>query len=198
MATRNRVWIDNYIQGVLVGRIFIYWLATILYFGVGIAVSQYCDHPHWTFTEHLQAWISKVSPWVPSILLLLPLVLFDFVRTTHAFAGPVRRVAIQLNNLLHNPNSTPLVLRRDDYWQEVVDPVNQLQNQILSLHMAMQKQRETIDELRQSGSTLRDQAIDRSSADAGPSIAQIQKSELINSQNEAELKALSDSITTAS
>ena len=197
MAVRQRIWIDNQIQGVLVGRIFIYWLATLAYFGVGLAVSQYCDHSNWTFGEHLQAWITKVAPWLPSILLLLPLVLFDFVRTTHAIVGPVRRVGVQINNILQNPNSTPLVLRKDDYWQEIIDPVNNLQNQVLSLHMMVQKQRDAIDQLRAEKNETANSIKEDEDSDQATTIAQIPKSEMQQSQDD-ELKALSEAMTSAS
>lgn len=148
MSFRRKVWIDARIQGVLVGRIVIYWIATIAYLGVGIAVSQYCDQPDWTFSEHWQAWLKVIGPWVPSTCLLLPLVIYDIVRTSHAFTGPIIRLKQQLGKLAKSPNCTPMVLRQDDYWQDVISPVNTLQHQILSMHMTMQKQRDIIDELR--------------------------------------------------
>lgn len=147
MISRSRIWIDSRIQGVLVGRIVIYWLATCLYFGVTIGVSQYCDHPDWLFSEHWTAWMKKASPWIPSICLLLPLVLYDITRASHAFTGPIARIGRQLTKMVENPNCTPMVLRRDDYLQEVIEPVNSLQQQILSLHLALQSQRDLITEL---------------------------------------------------
>jgi hypothetical protein len=147
MTFRRKVWIDARIQGVLVGRIVIYWTAAVLYLGIGIAVSQYCDQPEWTIAEHWQAWLAVTGPWIPSTCLLLPLVIYDIIRTSHAFTGPIIRVRQQLAKLAQNPNCTPLVLRQDDYWQDLITPVNTLQNQILSLHMALQKLRDAIDNL---------------------------------------------------
>jgi hypothetical protein len=148
MSFRRRIWIDGRIQGILVGRIIIYWLATVAYFGIGIAVSQYCDQPHWTLAEHWQAWLAVAGPWIPSTCLLLPLVLYDIIRTSHAFTGPIVRVRNQLTKLCQNPNCTPIVLRQDDYWHDLIGPVNTVQHHVLSLHMAIQKQREFIEELR--------------------------------------------------
>lgn len=188
MSLRQRIWIDARIQGVLVGRIVFYWLATVAFFGVGIAVTQYCDHSDWTFAEHTRHWIGKTGPWIPSAFLLLPLVIYDIVRTSHAFAGPVNRARQQLNKLLQNPNCTPLVLRQDDFLQDLTGPINSLQHQVLSLHMALQKQRELIDQLR-SGNTS---ASDNVEIDSGiPNVAQIPKEDLETAQ-------LMESMTAAS
>ena len=188
MSLRQRIWIDGRIQGVLVGRIVFYWIATIAFFGVGIAVTQYCDHSEWTFAEHTRNWIGKTGPWIPSAFLLLPLVIYDIVRTSHAFAGPVNRARQQLNKLLQNPNCTPLVLRHDDFLQDLTAPVNSLQHQILSLHMALQKQRELIEQLR-SGETSTSDAAEAVSNIAN--LAQIPKEYLETAQ-------LMESMTAAS
>lgn len=189
LTLRQRIWIDSRIQGILVGRIIIYWLSTIGFFGIGIAVTQYCDHTDWSFVEHLTSWLGKVSPWLPSICLLLPLVIYDIVRTSHAFTGPISRVRQQLSKLMQNPNCTPLVLRQDDYLHEITAPLNSLQHQILSLHMALQKQREVIEELRNQKNAPIPSESELSAAPAY--VAQIPKEDLETAQ-------LMESITSAS
>lgn len=165
MMSRRRKWIDARVQGALVGRIVIYWLAAVLYFGTGIAVSQYCDHPDWTLGEHWQAWLATSGPWIPSTCLLLPIVIYDIVCLSHTFSGPIYRLRQQLRKLIQSPNCSPMVLREDDHWKDLIAPLNALQNQILSLHMALKVQRETIDELR-SGRNMHDSAS-KAEANAG-------------------------------
>jgi hypothetical protein len=148
MSFRRKLWVDAQIQGILVGRVVIYWLAAVLYFGLGIGVSQYCDQPDWTYAEHWQNWLKTIGPWIPSTCLLLPLVIYDVIRTSHAFTGPIIRLRHQLNKLAQSPNCTPIVLRQDDYWQDLIQPVNNIQNQMISMHLAMQTQRDAIEELR--------------------------------------------------
>ena len=80
-----------------------------------------------------------IGPWLPSALLILPLVLYDIVRLSHQFVGPVHRARMQLERMVQSPNCTPYSLRTDDYWHELVRPMNGVQNHILSLHVALQK-----------------------------------------------------------
>lgn len=194
MSFRRKFWIDAQIQGILVGRIVVYWMAVVVYFGVGIAVSQYCDNPEWTFTEHWQAWLAVAGPWIPSTCLLLPLVIYDIIRTSHAFTGPIIRIRQQLAKLNQNPNCTPLVLRQDDYWQDLIGPVNSLQHQVISLHLAVQKQREQIESLRSEPRTVKEiNSLDaESNADAalsGARIAQIDDTDSQDVQNSATIGA---------
>lgn len=139
MAFRRKIWIDSRVQGALIGRAVLYWFAVTLYFGVAFAVSIYCDNPQWTFQKQFAAWFSMIGPWLPSALLILPLVLYDIVRLSHQFVGPVHRARMQLERMVQSPNCTPYSLRTDDYWHELVRPMNGVQNHILSLHVALQK-----------------------------------------------------------
>ena len=139
MAFRKRIWIDSRVQGVLIGRAIIYWLAGTLYFGVATAVSVYLDHPQWTFQQQFTAWGSIIWPWLPSALLILPLVLYDIIRLSHLFVGPLHRARLQLERMVQSPNCTPYTLRTDDYWHELIKPMNNVQNHILSLQVTLQK-----------------------------------------------------------
>ena len=145
MAYRRKLWIDWHVQGVLAGRIFIYWIAASLYFCTAVAVTQLCEHPQWTLAQHVRAGLTTVGPWIPSAILFLPLVLFDFLRLSHQFVGPVLRVRRQLCRLVKTPNCTPLLLRTDDYWQDMVEPVRELQNHILELQSELQKARQLLE-----------------------------------------------------
>lgn len=175
------------------GRLVIYWLSAVAFFGIGIAVTQYCDYPNWTFAEHVRAWLSKAGPWIPSMVLLLPLVLYDMIRTSHAFTGPINRVRLQLAKLSQNPNCTPLVLRQDDYLHDIIAPVNGLQHQILSLHMALQKQRDLIEELRAMKSTTTD------STDTPPEVQDSRRSNVAQiAKEDLDTAQLMESITSAS
>lgn len=130
MALRQRVWIDRRVQGVLIGRVFIYWMVAIFYFGASLLCGQWWQNPDWSMGEHLSAFAEQVWPWLPSIVLLLPLVLFDIVRLSHQFAGPVYRLRLHLDTLQSDNAATPLAFRDGDYWQELVDPINWLQSEI--------------------------------------------------------------------
>jgi hypothetical protein len=133
MVLRQKVWIDRNVQGVLVGRIILYWSGLLLYFGISIACFQWMQYPEWTTAEHAHALFEQVWPCLPTFVLLLPLVIFDIVRLSNRFAGPIYRLRMHLARLNASSHTYPLNFRDDDYWQQLAEPINQLQRTILSL-----------------------------------------------------------------
>lgn len=134
MPLRNRVWIDRPVQGVLIGRVILYWICGLTYVGVGSACFQYYQHPDWTFSRHWVQLLSQWGPWLPCIVLVMPLVVFDVLRLSNLFAGPIYRLRQHLSQLTENlDDCPPLKFRKDDYWQDLVKPINGLQSEIIAL-----------------------------------------------------------------
>ncbi len=133
MLVRQRFWVDGSVQGVLIGRIVIYWGVAVLYAILGTACFQYYDHPQWTFVKHIQALFTQFWPWIPSMILFVPLVIHDINRLSNLFAGPIYRLRKHLAVLTENPDCQKLTFREDDYWQDLVAPINRLQEQIVTL-----------------------------------------------------------------
>ncbi len=141
MALRQKVWIDGEVQGVLVGRVLIYWAFAMLYVGLGTICFQYYANPEWSVQQHASFLFSQFWPWIPSAILCLPLVVFDVIRLSNLFVGPVYRLRNHLLELNADPNCTPIKFRSDDYWQDLAEPIHRLQFEILSLRAELAKQR---------------------------------------------------------
>lgn len=133
MVKRQRVWIDEQVQGALVGRVVLYWTGLVLYLGISMACFQGWQNPTWTAWEHTQAMFDQVWPCLPTLVVLLPMVIFDIVRLSNRFVGPVYRLRMHLAQLNENPNTYPLNFRDDDYWQQLAEPINELQCKLLEL-----------------------------------------------------------------
>jgi len=139
MVLRQKFWIDRSVQGVLIGRIVLYWTVGLLYLGLGSACFQYYAHPDWTIAAHAWALFQQIWPWIPSLVLFMPLVIYDIIRLSNLFAGPIYRLRMHLDEVMENPECRPLTFREDDYWQDLVKPINYLQNEIISLREALRQ-----------------------------------------------------------
>ncbi|RMF36972.1 MAG: hypothetical protein D6753_18460 [Planctomycetota bacterium] len=117
----------------LVGRVVIYWLAGVAYLGLGIAFFEFLSDNDLTTAERFRSFAGQFLLWLPSLVLLLPLAIFDVVRVSHLFAGPIYRLRMHLASLAEDSDCRPLSFRADDYWQELADPINALQDKIQSL-----------------------------------------------------------------
>lgn len=133
MVLRQKLLIDVDVQGALIGRVLIYWAVGLIYVALGSVCFQYYQEPEWTLSEHAQRLLSDFWPWLPSALLFLPLVIYDVVRLSNRFAGPIFRLRRHLGLLNKDSNCGSLVFRSEDFWRDIITPVNQLQAQIQHL-----------------------------------------------------------------
>lgn len=141
MVLRQKVWVDSSVQGVLIGRIVLYWMSALLYVSLGSACFQYYQHPDWSLVKHAEALFMQFWPWLPSVFLCLPLVIFDIVRLSNLFVGPIYRLRQHLAELNDDPNCRALKFRDDDYWQDLAEPIHGLQAEILTLRAEVAKLR---------------------------------------------------------
>jgi hypothetical protein len=133
VALRQQVWVDRSVQGVLVGRVILYWVCALLYVGLGSACFQYNQNPDWTLAKHAQVLFGQMWPWLPTVIILLPLAVYDVVRLSNLFAGPVCRLRKHFAALREDIACAPLVFREEDYWRDLAAPINDMQAEILRL-----------------------------------------------------------------
>ena len=139
MVMRSKVWNDRSVQGVLVGRVFLYWMVAILYSGLSAACFDYYAHPDWQMPTRAHELLRHYWPCIPSLILFIPLVVYDIIRLSNHFAGPIYRMRQHLQDVVANPGCPPLCFRNDDYWQDLVVPINQLQDELLAARIALQQ-----------------------------------------------------------
>ena len=57
-------------------------------------------------------------------VLVMPFVLFDFVRLSNRFAGPMFRLRRCMQDLADGKRVEPIHFRDGDFWQEIADAFN--------------------------------------------------------------------------
>lgn len=184
MVLRQKIWIDRNVQGVLVGRIVLYWSGLLLYFGISMGCFQWLMYPEWTLIQHLGAIFEQVWPCLPTFVLLLPLVIFDMVRLSNRFVGPVYRLRMHLGRLNANSNTYPLNFRDDDYWQQLAEPINQLQRTILGLEKEVARLRKELT-AEPASAAAAEAAADPSLANATPAARLARSPEATSQSSEA-------------
>lgn len=166
MVLRQKVWIDGTVQGVLIGRVVLYWTVGILYIALGSICFQYYAHPDWGIGRHASSLFDQFWPWIPSLILFMPLVIHDIIRMSNLFAGPIYRLRVHLSELLADPECRPMKFREDDYWQDLVSPMNQIQNDMLALRVALD---EALQVNAAKAQAELNQAVDEVAAEGTPS-----------------------------
>ncbi len=133
MALRQQVLVDNSVQGVLVGRVILYWLCGVLYISIGTFCFQLNENPEASLAEQVSDWFHQIWPWLPTAVLVLPLAVYDVIRLSNLFAGPIFRLRRHFKMLREDIAAEPLKFRNDDYWADIAEAVNDMQAEILRL-----------------------------------------------------------------
>jgi hypothetical protein len=131
---RKRVFVDRRVQGGIVFRAARYWAFSVAMVGmltvvgwvfVAPGVASLVESP-----ERLRATVTSLVVAVVVSTLLMPVVLFDLVRFTHRFAGPMVRLRDAMHRAAAGEQVEPLRFRDDDYWQEVAEAFNAMQRRL--------------------------------------------------------------------
>lgn len=141
MAIRQRFWVDHEVQGVLVGRVVLYWFFGIIFLTSSVAITRYYEHPEWPTERHAYALVGELATWAPSLLVVLPLLMFDIVRVSNLFAGPIFRLRKHLELMASGKECPPMKFREGDYWQDLANPINNLQLEISDLKSELRRLR---------------------------------------------------------
>lgn len=124
---RRRLFIDPPIQGMLLLRVGLYWtvcvLTQVLIINLVAVVASMSAAPNAFSVPSLQLrWLLVLV--VFASVLVLPVVLFDVLRLSHRWVGPVFRLRTSLQALSRGEKVAPISFRAGDFWQEMAGDFN--------------------------------------------------------------------------
>ncbi|HTQ40691.1 MAG TPA: hypothetical protein VMJ32_16835 [Pirellulales bacterium] len=124
MRIRKRLFVDRKVQGALMLRAVEYWFCCVLTIALALLAWSLLtgpDQPLYQF--FLDAWRFFLPTAVVS-LLILPLLVYDIMKLSNRFTGPVYRLRRELRRLAAGENVSLLRFRDEDYWFELADEFN--------------------------------------------------------------------------
>ncbi len=122
--SRTRLFVDRDVQGALVKRIASQWIAFVLSLSVLLIVFQYFERPLDSFDSQLQLFLSRHLVMFIILGVLLPLFIYDALKLSHRFAGPMVRVRRMLGQLAAGEPTDSLHFREGDFWNDVANNFN--------------------------------------------------------------------------
>lgn len=129
-STRKQVITDPTVQGELLFRTLVYWflcLTVVLLTTLGWSLWAGPPRP---LIQVVQETIATAAPAVAGAVILLPLVLFDVLRVSNRFVGPVRQVRYALKQIALREESRRVYLRKDDFWQDLAHFTNMVAEEV--------------------------------------------------------------------
>jgi hypothetical protein len=121
---RTRVFVDRQVQGALTRRVVVHWIAFGACLTVVLAAMQAFQYPLASLDEHLALFPRRNGLTFLVLLLLMPAFMWDTVRLSHRFAGPVLRLRRMMKELAAGEDPGELHFRDGDFWRDLGDSFN--------------------------------------------------------------------------
>lgn len=130
---RSRLFVDAQLQGAIVKRVVLHWLA-FLAIGTFVAiVVRVLTNPTVSLAQQWGEMTSAFGPFLVTMLALLPVFVIDTVKLTNRFAGPFVRFRTHLRALVEDEHPGPIRFRDGDYWRDTESCLNSLLSEIEQL-----------------------------------------------------------------
>ncbi|MEX2288216.1 MAG: hypothetical protein WD648_14065 [Planctomycetaceae bacterium] len=122
---RNGHLVRSRVQKDVLLRFVLHWLAlTATYFGIVFCIHFFMSDPTETVPSILHQMWQRYSLLVLVMFSLVPYFLYDLIKLTHRFAGPMVRFENALHRAAQGESVKPIKLRKGDYWHEFADDLN--------------------------------------------------------------------------
>ncbi|MBI2480059.1 MAG: hypothetical protein HYV60_15950 [Planctomycetia bacterium] len=129
---RNRLYVDRGVQGALVRRVATYWVVcswgifcVLAGFPIGVTLAIGASNGPTVSSLLLQSWLD-FWPSLLASLLVLPIIVWDLLRLSHRFVGPMIRLRNAMRDLASGKQVRPISFREGDFWCEFAEEFNRV------------------------------------------------------------------------
>jgi hypothetical protein len=124
MRVRKRLFVDHKVQGALMLRAVEYWFCCVLTVGLALLGRNLITGSSESFYDYLlDACHYFLTAGVVSIL-VLPLLIYDALKLSNKFTGPLFRLRRELRRLAAGEHVPPIRFRSRDFWVAMADEFN--------------------------------------------------------------------------
>lgn len=124
-AKRRILFVDARVQGALMLRIAVYWVCCVVTATVVIlAWSIFRTAPGNSSPHQIDDLWQLFSPGMIATLAVLPLAVYDLVRLSNRFVGPIIRLRSAMKRVGNGEDIEPLRFRRGDFWDDLTEAFN--------------------------------------------------------------------------
>ncbi|KLU01999.1 hypothetical protein RISK_005954 [Rhodopirellula islandica] len=130
---RQQLLIDSDVQVALILRAVLYGTACVTYFVVIQFFTQSMIHPGVATADLFLSLTDEAIYWVPGLLVLGPLMIYDVLKVSNRFAGPIFSMRREMQNLIDGKEGRNISFRNDDHWSAMAMQFNTIREEVLEL-----------------------------------------------------------------
>jgi hypothetical protein len=121
---RKKLLVDRQVQWAFLLRAIGYWFLCMLTVLLLLVFSSMLAEPVRLFMPEADGPWLRLGPTIICCVLLLPVVVYDFLKLSNRLAGPVFRLRKAMRALAAGEHVEPLRFRDGDFWREFADEFN--------------------------------------------------------------------------
>ncbi len=148
MSQRTRFLVDPEVQYALIRRTLMHWSAAILTLMVIGVVVQLVYAPGGSSLHNaVAASFSAQIPLLCVMLMLMPIYLWDVVKLSHRFVGPMHRLRTVFRDLANGGRAPRIRFRAADFWHEAAEDFNAFYQSHLDLKQRCEQLEKELDRI---------------------------------------------------
>jgi hypothetical protein len=122
---RGRLFVDKDVQRALVWQLVRHWVVYLaILSGILIALEWLQAGPQYPLRTLAAAVWNRYGILFVGVAALMPAFVYDAIKLSHRFVGPMVRVRRALRELACGESIEPIVFRKRDFWQDVAANLN--------------------------------------------------------------------------
>jgi len=127
LPNRTTLFVDREVQSGVAKTVGLHWTAFIVCNLLGLLLwVRLFERPELAWGEVVSQAVARFAPFLIVSLVLLPAFIFDTLKMTHRFAGPISRLRSELKRACSGRPVCELKFRDNDYWREIANGFNEL------------------------------------------------------------------------
>ncbi|TWT80989.1 hypothetical protein CA13_24360 [Planctomycetes bacterium CA13] len=122
---RNRKLVDREVQGGLLRKITLHWIVFFVCNAIALTIwIRLFEQPDANWETTFGDTMRRFFPFFIVTLALIPAFVWDTIKLTNRFAGPILRLRGALASVSQGREVAPLSFRNNDFWQQMARDFN--------------------------------------------------------------------------
>ena len=123
---RGKEYVDPQVQGALWRRLVLHWVAYTAVATLLVVGLEWMSDPFRPMREIATAAWWTYGPVLLVLACLIPIFVYDSIRLSHRFAGPVFRLRQVIHSLATGARTERIEFRDNDFWKEIAADMNRV------------------------------------------------------------------------
>lgn len=124
---RSKAWVDPEVQGGVLRKIAVHWIVFFVCNALALTIwIRLFEQPDVPWGQTFGDTLKRFLPFFIITLALIPAFVWDTLKLTNRFAGPILRLRSALSDASEGQQVAPLHFRTNDFWAEIATNFNKV------------------------------------------------------------------------